>query len=156
MINVFVQSALVNEAELLGLVNPKLTNAVMAGAKIGKEAHEEIVKEWSHQPTIEVLGPKQDGDVISADVQVTDSPDSWWEAVNFGSVSPGVSYSYMLVGPYDAFSQPGDPRSGPGEKSYDGIIASRKETTIAARDFIGEVIKDKEQAIIDAMTKALG
>ncbi len=158
MINVFVKSASINEADLYSALVPKFDAAVKAGANAGKDAHQDLVKEWRHQPDITVDGPKSDGKLVSADVIVTDSADSWWEAVDFGSTSPPATHlsGYMIIGPYDAFSQPGDPYSGAGEKSYDGIIASRNESVIAARDFIDWVLKNKQQIIIDAMTQALG
>ncbi len=157
MINVFISNAVINEADLHSALTPKFEAAVKAGAQVGKEAHEDIVKEWRHQPDVSVDGPKSDGKLISADVIVTDSADSWWEAVNFGSTSPPATHlsGYMIIGPYDAFSQPGDPYSGAGEKSYDGIIASRNESVIAARDFIDWVFKNKGQKVIDAMAQEL-
>jgi len=155
MINVFITNALVNEADINQALAVKFAIAVKAGAEVGQKAHQKIVDDWSHQPAIDIDGPKVDAGITSADVVITDSGDSWWEAINFGSTSPGVSHTLMTIGPYDAFSQPGDPFAGPGEKSYDGLVYERRPTTIAPRDFIGHVVNEKQQEIIDAVTQAL-
>ena len=129
--------------------------AVAEGARVAQEAHQAIVDGWSNQPSITVENVSSDDGAASADVVVTDSDSSWWQAINDGSTSPGTSGMWMKIGPYNARSQSGDPYAGDGSKDYDGVIRSRGPSVIAPRDFIGYVVKNYTNDIIDAMTKAL-
>lgn len=155
MINFFVKSAFVDVSAIKQMIIPSFLAAAKAGAQVGLDAHLDIISGWSHQPEIKmdniVIG---DGNV-SVDVTVEDTADSWWEAVDKGSTSPATSGPYMTIGPYSAHSQPGTPVAGDGSKFYDGVIRGRGPSVTEPRDFIGYVIKNYSNDILEAIAEAL-
>lgn len=155
MYRVFVEFATVDFNAIREMITPKFLSAARAGAQVAKDAHQAIVDSWSNQPEIRLDNMVTDVNSVSIDVVVEDTGSSWWEAVNFGSTSPGTEGVWMTIGPYSARSAPGAPISGDGSKSYDGVIRSRGPSVIEPRDFIGYVVDNYTDDIVDAITQAL-
>lgn len=153
MVRTYVKSVSVNRAAISASLLPVIGAALKAGADIGKAAHEDTWSEWNDKPSASIEGPAQSNNGVTVKIMV-ESDGTWWEAVNFGSTSPGTE-TYMAIGPYNAFSKPGNPHSGDGSKEYDGVIGSRGDSTIEPRDFIGYVFENSGDAIIQAIIAGL-
>ena len=157
MINLFIQGVTVDENALDALLMPAFEVAAKAGAKVGEEAHKQIVDSWSDQPDIKSEDAKSmSGGQMGVSVDVTgDTASSWWDAINFGSVSPATFGPWMSIGPRNSKTIPGNPFAGDGEVSYDGAFNARADSVIEPRDFIGWVIQEKQAQIIQAVVDAL-
>lgn len=157
MINLVIQGVTVDQNALEALLMPAFELAAKAGAKVGEEAHKQIVDRWENQPDIKSEDAKSmSGGQMGVSVDVTvENGSSWWEAINFGSTSPATFGPWMTIGPRNPKTVPGNPFAGDGDVSYDGVFNARADSVIEPRDFIGWVIQEKQAQIIQAVVDAL-